>query len=208
MSRSLIAGDPAGVMIRATFMKMKIRHFWFSLIVLAQVTFAQAIPLRGDWESSGDLPAVYRPVYPYAYDCQIEVSDLRQYPVAGEDRRIYAVARVQLDQDSHFVRGEDLKWVPTLAGEETPPDLVIPYDLHGILAALAFQPGKAPEQDVVQLYVQVGLQVAGYEIRDDGRGEALRSESRLHARASVGATPIHGGDRPWRALYAECRKLR
>lgn len=168
---------------------------------------AAAIPLRGDWESSGDLPYLYEPVYPFAYECQAEVSDGRRHLVEGEERAVYAVARFRLEKGSVVTR--DLRWVPVIRDFETGDRRIagpVPFTIDDAWVALSFR--QETPDDGVALRAWIGLKIGDFDFGDDGRGDFRRGDAVLRADAAVSARRRDGGPGLYRRLYVECDKVR
>lgn len=181
-----------------------------SVLILTSLS-TNARPLRGDWESSGDLPYVYTPKYPFAYDCQIEISDGRLYNIEGEERYVYAVARVRLDEKRSSVSVKDMEFTAVVRDGQTGDRELksdVPYAISEARLALGFSQGSRPQGDTVNLWAYVGLELSGYRFGDDGRGHFKRGDKVLRAKTSVSAAAVNGDGHLSRQLYVECDKIR
>lgn len=180
-----------------------------SMLLFLSVS-VDARQLRGDWESSGDLPYIYTPKYPFAYACQLEVSDFQLHSVEGENRRVYAVAQVTLDSARSSVSVEELRWVPVIRDFDAGTDREIagplPYAVHAGHVGLSFNQMRTGDE--VNLYASIGLHAGGFAFADDGRATFKRTDKVLRTSAEVGATSVADGERLYRRLYVECDKIK
>lgn len=110
---------------------------------------AQAVELRGDWESAGDMPMPYEPTYKFEYDCQLELKGkhpniaLTRFTLHNQQRS------VQMDEGTRWA------WVK-LGGENGPTVLPRAPKSHGLqltghFVSLTLWPGEVPAKDSLRL---------------------------------------------------------
>lgn len=166
---------------------------------------AQAVELRGDWESAGDMPMPYEPKYDFEYDCQMELKGKAPY---------VAVTRFTLHNKGRYfetIKGTPWDWV-RLGDERRPakppksPDL----QLEGHYVSLTLWPAEEGAKDRVSLSLGWKMGWKGAEIT--GRpyeSEFTRADTHLSGRFFLYVYGAKKGD-PLKSIEAQvhCHKVK
>lgn len=139
----------------------------------------------GDWNSSGDHKPPYNPSYPYAYACQIQITDqlLRSDANSdGRDYHLYAIADVTFANDVKRVETSGLKWtaikfygIDRIEDSDEP----LPFATHGHSVSLYVDRNGSGKEDTVGLALYLQQEINGLIVANWERPQYPRSKKRF-----------------------------
>ena len=146
----------------------------FILVLLLSLN-AEAVELRGDWESAGDQPMPYEPKYEFEYDCQLELKG--ELPYIAVTRFVFS------NQKQYFETGKKTRWEWVKLGErgnEAPTPKNHGIQLEGHYAILTLWPGEGKSKDEVSLSLRGKMMWKGAEFSGKPYASRFtRSDERL-----------------------------
>ena len=163
---------------------------WLIFLILSIPLFSHAA-LRGEWESSGDMPMPYTPDYPFRYSCQVEITDHKIRRIEGRQVRVFAVGRVEFDNGNSYASAGDIQWKRVLlevGGGEIESAGEIPFKVGKPSFSLTFVQ-KAAEDEVI-LSASGSLPVGRYLVSPEAaRAVFSREDDELRVETNIYAEP-------------------
>ncbi len=149
---------------------------------------AQAVELRGDWESAGSPVQPYEPEYPYEYDCQLEMkmADLPEIAITNftlEPKSTFWSA----DQNTkwNFLELREYEFSRILSKQQSvSKNSLLP--LRGVKVHLGFSKGEKVDFTVLSLFTEWKVGDVTFSAQP-AKAEFDRDRSALHLRSHAQA---------------------
>ena len=139
--------------------------------------------LQGDWLSEGGRIYVYKPKYPFRYECQVQL-------IHSEGHLLHIqAANFWFDNNRYEAKGRDLNWFAQSFQRQS--RRFVSYSgpknisTEGVVVALSFLKEKTPDADQVFLAAYLTHPIGPYKMKTHSYQSFLRSDRQLEVKETL-----------------------